>query len=155
MSSGLDAQVDAVMRASRVLVAVAARSVAEIEHQVSLSQLRILVMVATRGPLNLSSVAEALDVHPSNATRACDRLVTLGLLHRAESPTDRRHLSLTPTPEGAALVESVMQRRRQAIEAVVRHIPAEHRRGLAPALEAFATAAGEFTDEEAHLGWTL
>ena len=71
----LEEDVDAVMLAARVLVAVVARSVAEVEAVVTLPQLRILMLVTTRGQINLGTVAEALGVHPSNASRACDRLV--------------------------------------------------------------------------------
>ncbi len=49
-----DRQVDAVMWASRSLVGIAAASVAEVEDRVSIPpQLRILVLVGTRGPLGL------------------------------------------------------------------------------------------------------
>lgn len=42
------AQVDAVMRASRVLVAVVSRSVAEVEDVVTLPQLRVLGVLTFR-----------------------------------------------------------------------------------------------------------
>ncbi len=136
-------QVDAVMAAARVLVAVVARSVAEVEDQVSLPQLRVLVMLATRGPLNLVAVAEALGVHPSNATRAVDRLVVAGFVNRADLPADRRNVSLTLTRQGRALVESVFEHRRAAIEQVVSRMAESKRKALPRALEAFAEAAGE------------
>ncbi len=43
-------EIDAVMLAARVFVAVTAQSVASVEDQVTLPQLRILVMIASRGP---------------------------------------------------------------------------------------------------------
>src|SRR5690348_8270443 len=98
-------QADAVMRAARVLVGVVARSVAEVEHLVSLPQLRVLVLVASRGQLNLGQVAEALGVHPSNATRTVDRLAVAGLLGRAEDPDDRRYLVLELTDAGHDVVQ--------------------------------------------------
>jgi hypothetical protein len=45
-----DAVVDAVLSASRVLVAVAARSLAEMPGEVTLTQYRSLVVLASRGP---------------------------------------------------------------------------------------------------------
>lgn len=66
------AQIDAVMAATLTLVDISVRSVAGVEQQVTLPQLRVLVMIASRGSQNLNSVARALGVHPSNATRACD-----------------------------------------------------------------------------------
>ena len=72
------AEVDAVLAASRVLVGVAAQSLADLEDTVSVPQLRALMILATRGPLHLTALAEDMGVHPSNATRACDRLVAAG-----------------------------------------------------------------------------
>lgn len=148
-------QVDAVVRATRVLVAVIAQSVAEVEDVITLPQFRVLVMVATHGPLNLRAVASALGVHPSNATRTCDRLVAGGLLDRRDDPTDRRHLVLTLTDEGRRLIDSVTQHRRAAIGAVLAQLPPPNRRTLAADLEAFADAAGEIPDAQSSpLGWT-
>jgi DNA-binding MarR family transcriptional regulator len=145
-------EIEAVMLAARVLVAVSAQAVAAIEDQITLPQLRVLVMVASRGPLNLAAVAEALNIHPSNATRACDRLVSSGLLDRREDPADRRHLVLEPTASGRDLVERVMDHRRAAIADVLSRMPAAPRRALVPVMEAFAEAGGEIPVAGA---WTL
>jgi DNA-binding MarR family transcriptional regulator len=147
--------VDAVMLAARVLVGVSARSVALVEDDVTLPQLRLLVMVASRGPLNLAAVATGLGVHPSNATRACDRLVTAGLLDRRDNPDDRRHLLLELTPSGRALVVRVMNQRRAAIAEILDRMPRSRRRALVGVLRSFAAAAGELPDREVWaLGWT-
>lgn len=137
------AQVDAVMRASRVLVAVVARSVAEVEDVVTLPQLRVLVMIASHGPQNLGEVAQTLGVHPSNATRTCERLVVAGLLLRRDDPDDRRYLRLDLTAAGRRLVEGVMRHRREGIEAIMDQMPPSRRKTMAGALGAFAKAAGE------------
>src|SRR3954470_22338495 len=86
-------EVEAAMAATRVLVALSARSIAGLDGRITLPQFRVLVMVASTGPVNLGAVARALGVHPSNATRACDRLVTAGLLDRRDDPDDRRNLA--------------------------------------------------------------
>lgn len=143
------------MAAARVLVAVVAKSVAEVEDQVSLTQLRILVMLATHGSRNLVTVADALGVHPSNATRTVDRLVTAKLVDRRDAPHDRRNVSLTLTPKGRALVETVFAHRRAAIERVIEQMPDSKRRALPAALESFAEAAGELPDSPTDdLNWT-
>lgn len=151
-------EVEAVMLAARVLVAITAQSVAIVQEDVTPPQLRVLVMVAGRGPLNLNAVARGLAVHPSNATRACDRLVTAGLLDRRDNPEDRRNLVLELTEQGRELVETVMAHRRAAIETVLVQVPAIHRRALVPALRCFAAAgdvAAQIPDSEAWtLGWT-
>jgi DNA-binding MarR family transcriptional regulator len=93
-AAALAAEVEAVMLAARVLVGVSAQSVAALDDTVTLPQLRVLVMVSSRGQLNLGAVAAGLGVHASNATRTVDRLVVAGLISRSEDPTDRRHLAL-------------------------------------------------------------
>lgn len=131
------------MRAARVLVGIIARSITEVEHEVSITQFRVLVMIATRGSLNLGEVAEGLGVHPSNATRTVERLVVAGLIERAENPADRRYLVLKLTRQGHDIVERVMAYRRGAIESVLEDMPGARRQALATALGAFAEAAGE------------
>lgn len=148
-------QIDAVMAASRVLVAVTAQSVASVEDRVTLPQLRILVMIASKGPQNLASVAQGLGVHASNATRMCDKLVAAGLLHRSDDPSDRRNLILELTPSGQQLVDTMTEHRRAAIEDVLAAMAPQLRTDLTPALLAFADAAGEIPHHRVWtLGWT-
>lgn len=144
-ASLLEEDVDAVMAAARVLVAVIVRSVTAVEGTVTLPQLRILMLVATRDPMNLGAVAAALGVHPSNASRACDRLVEAGLLERSDSPTDRRNLVLNLSPAGRVVVDSVTEVRRNALRDILKGMTADHRHGLTPGLLAFADAAGELS----------
>ena len=148
-------EVEATMLAARALVAISARSVTAVEDVVTPPQLRVLVMIASRGPLNLGAVARGLGVHPSNATRACDRLVSAGLLDRRDDPADRRNLQLQLTEEGRGLVDEVMDRRRHAIAEVLERMPALQRIALVPVLVTFAEAAGEVDDEHLwSVGWT-
>jgi DNA-binding MarR family transcriptional regulator len=129
--------------------------VAAVDDVATLPQLRVLAMVSNRGPLNLGAVATGLGVHPSNATRAVDRMVGAGLLSRSDDPTDRRNLVLELTPAGQALVDKVMNERRSAIAKILNRMPASRRRALVPVLRSFAIAAGEVPAEAAwSLGWT-
>jgi DNA-binding MarR family transcriptional regulator len=128
--------------------------VAAVDDVATLPQLRVLAMVSNRGPLNLGAVATGLGVHPSNATRAVDRMVGAGLLSRSDDPTDRRNLVLELTPAGQALVDKVMNERRSAIAKILNRMPASRRRALVPVLRSFAIAAGEVPAEAAwSLGW--
>ena len=143
------------MAAARVLVGVVARSVADVEDQVSLPQLRVLVLIATRGPLNLAAVADALGVHASNATRTVDRLVAGRLVDRRDAAEDRRNVQLTLTKRGQRLVDSVFEQRRAAIKQVLDQMPEARRRALPGVLECFAEAAGELPENGVDdLQWT-
>jgi DNA-binding MarR family transcriptional regulator len=138
-----DPDLDAVMRASRVIAGIVAESVAQVGDAITMPQLRALVLVATRSDVNASAVAAALDVHPSNATRLLDRLVQAGLLDRRDAATDRRNVELSLTTEGVNLLDSVMEHRRQAFERILSRMRPAERRRLGTALQAFADAAGE------------
>ncbi|MGB7818991.1 MAG: MarR family transcriptional regulator [Ornithinibacter sp.] len=131
------------LRASRVFSAVIAASVAHAGAVVTPPQLRTLVLVATRREVDAATIASALDIHPSGATRLCDRLVGLGLMDRAASPTDRRRVVLTLTDAGADLVDSVMDHRRAALDAILDRMPPDGLRSLVAGLTAFSDAAEE------------
>jgi DNA-binding MarR family transcriptional regulator len=137
-----DAQVEAVMEAAQMLVGLTARAMADVEEMVTLPQFRVLVMASADGPLNLRTVAAGLGVHPSNATRTCDRLVTAGLLDRRENADDRRQVALTLTDAGRRLLDAVMERRRAAIGAVLKEMPDDRRDRLAADLSVFSAIAG-------------
>ncbi len=120
-----------------------------------MKQFRALIIMASRGPMHSAALAEAMGLHPSNATRTCDRLVALGLLDRRDNPADRRHLLLTLTEDGRKMVRSVTNRRRRAIREILGRMPADDRQQLVAAFTAFARAAGETTESDLWaLGWT-
>lgn len=143
-----DEVVEAVLRASRVLVAVAARSLAAVEHDVTLPQYRALVVLAGRGPLRASELAESLGVHPSTVTRLCDRLVAKRLVRRAGSPDNRREVSIRLTPKGERLVDEVTDRRRRDIASIAARVPARERAATVRALHALGDAGDEPADSE-------
>lgn len=138
--------VEAVLRASRVLVAVAARSLSAVEHDMTLPQYRALVVLASRGQLRPTELAEALAVHPSTVTRLCDRLVAKRLVLRHESPANRREVSIRLAPKGRRLVDAVTVRRREEIARIVEAIPNRERAATVRALHALGDAAGEPAD---------
>jgi len=149
--SSLEEVTDAVLTASRVLVAVAARSLAGAEEQVSLAQYRVLVVLASRGPQRLADLAEALAVNPSTATRVGDRLVRKGMVRRQRASADRREVRLALTDAGRRLVDEVTARRRAEISRLISAIAPGQRRPLVEALRALADAAGEVPDPD----WAL
>ncbi|HJQ48128.1 MAG TPA: MarR family transcriptional regulator [Amycolatopsis sp.] len=139
----VDAMTDAVLTASRLLLAVSVRSIASVDDSITVPQFRLLVVLDTRGPLKLSAVAEQLGVNPSTATRMTDRLVAAGLVSREANPASRRELVVSLTGTGAAVVHTVTERRRAEITRIVERMPVAARRGLVRALTAFTEAGDE------------
>ncbi|MEU9088754.1 MarR family winged helix-turn-helix transcriptional regulator [Streptomyces sp. NPDC048428] len=139
----VDAVTRAVLTASRLLVAVSARSLATVEDRVTLPQFRLLVVLATHGDAKLVSLAERLGVNPSTAMRMVDRLIAAGLAERQVNPVNRRETSLRVTPEGCRLVEDVTSARRREVASIVERLAPEQCTALIEALNAFAAAGGE------------
>nr|CTQ98610.1 Transcriptional regulator, MarR family [Kibdelosporangium sp. MJ126-NF4] len=147
----IDAVTDAVLTASRVLMAVSARSIASVDDTITVPQFRLLLVLDTSGPQKLTSIAETLGVNPSTATRTVDRLVTAGLVEREQNPQSRRELVVSLSRNGRTVVRNVIRRRRAQITDIVGQMSPTSRRGLVRALSAFAAAGGELTglDQEA------
>ncbi|KQC35724.1 MarR family winged helix-turn-helix transcriptional regulator [Frankia sp. ACN1ag] len=154
----VDEVTDAVLTASRLLVAVSARSLTAVGEDVTLPQFRMLVVLASRGTLRAGDLADHLAVHPSTATRMADRLVAAGLIDRLGNPDNRREVIVTLTATGRQLVEDVTRRRRTEIAAIVGNMDPHLRGSLVAALRAFAAAGGEpgvdSSRDASALGWS-
>ncbi|MFJ1546674.1 MarR family winged helix-turn-helix transcriptional regulator [Streptomyces sp. NPDC088246] len=140
---GVDEVTRAVLTASRLLVAVSARSLAAVEDRVTLPQFRLLVVLSTNRNAKLVTLAERLGVNPSTAMRMLDRLIAAGLAEREVNPANRRETVLRVTSEGRRLVEDVTAGRRREIAGIVERLAPEQRTALIDALTAFAVAGGE------------
>jgi DNA-binding MarR family transcriptional regulator len=149
-----DPVVEALIAASRALVGVAARSLADIDD-VTLPQYRALVLVATRDHTTVSDLAAALDIHPTTATRLVDRLVRKKLVRRVESSTDRRRTELHLAAAGRRLVERVTDRRRAELARIAARMRSGEAGRVTRALAAFAAAAADDDASAAAelLGW--
>lgn len=140
--------VDAVLTASRALIAVATKSLGAAAEETTIAQYRTLVVLMSRGPRRLTDLACALAVAPSTAGRMCDRLVRKGLIRRHRARTDRRAVLVSITPPGREVVDHATGRRRELIAGILASLPPGGQREVAAALRAFAEAAGEIPDSD-------
>lgn len=141
--SDVDDLTDAVLTASRLLVAVSARSLAAVEETLTLPQFRMLVLLDSRGPMKLTALADLLEVNPSTAKRMIDRLITSGVADREPNPVTKREVVIVASEEGRRVVSEVMARRRAEISKIVARMPEHLRHGLVEALTAFTDAGDE------------
>lgn len=139
----LDVITDSLLTASRLLVAMSAHSIAQVDESITIPQFRTLVILSTQGPINLATLATLLGVQPSATGRMVDRLVGAGLIDRLPHPTSRRELLAALTHRGREVVREVTIHRRTEIARIVEKMPLEERHGLVRALSAFTTAGGE------------
>lgn len=138
-----DQVVDALLTASRLLVAIAARSLAAVEDALTLPQYRMLVVLEAQGPSSLARLAEHLEVNPSTALRMVERLTAARMVAKVAHPANRREVRLHLTPAGWQVVRQVTEKRREEIARIVDAMPADRRDDLVAALRAFADAGGE------------
>ena len=150
-----DFLVDAVLTTSRVLVAIAARSLADAGEAVTLTQYRALVVLASRGPQSLATLAEALAVTPPTASRMCERLVRKRLVSRRLERSDRRQVRIALSAAGRHLIDAVTASRRKEIATLLDSIPPEERPALVAALRRLAASAGEVPEQDWSSGWDL
>ncbi len=140
--------VDAVLTASRTLIAVTEQSLGGTAEETTIAQYRALVVLASRGPQRMVDLAVALGVTPSTAGRMCDRLVRKGLIRRHRARTDRREVLVSVTSAGRQVVDQATARRRALLAEILGRLPARQQAAVAEALRAFASAAGEIPDSQ-------
>jgi DNA-binding MarR family transcriptional regulator len=75
----------------------------------TMAQLKTLIVLADEGPVSIGQVAELLRVGLPTASHLVDRLVRAGLATREEDPADRRRTLTRLTPAGEELVARVRQ----------------------------------------------
>ncbi|MFG2528348.1 MarR family winged helix-turn-helix transcriptional regulator [Streptomyces sp. NPDC048516] len=133
----------AVMAASRLVVALSARALAEASSALTLPQLRALVVLDGCGPVKLVELATTLGVNPSTALRMVERLEAAGLVDRKVNPDNRREVVLRLTGPGGELVRTVLDHRHREIAALVGRLPGHVRSGLVVGLRALVAIADD------------
>ena len=106
MSSGYqqacDDLISLVNRAKAASIAVAD------EFGMTQMQLFVLYAINLRGEVAMGQLASSLHCDASNVTGLIDRLVAQQLVTRQESPQDRRTKTLSLTPKGKRMIDTVL-----------------------------------------------
>lgn len=146
--------VSRLITASRVLVAIAARSLSAMDNSLTVPQFRLLVVLRNRGATNLSRLAEDLNVNPSTTARMLERLTAAGMVQRTMHPDNRKEVQLVITRAGRNIVRRVTEVRRAEMGRIVAAMPQQSRMQLIEALTAFNEAGGEQPEDLPALpGW--
>lgn len=96
-----------------------------IGEQLTLSQLKLLKLIARSETHNISQVAAFLGVSNAAASKGVDRLVRRGLLRRTEAESDRRAVEVALTPEGKRLLDEYERVTNQTLEEVFGEVTVE------------------------------
>jgi DNA-binding MarR family transcriptional regulator len=142
-TAGEDA--DIALAALRVMISIGDSTLAKVTDRLTLTQFRALRIVTEQTPVTITRVAQGLGMNPSSVTRACDRLVTLDLLQRAQNPLNRRETLLAPTAGGRQIVDRVDHDRRAVLDGVLDGLEPSARKEVVAALQMFTEAAGNAT----------
>jgi DNA-binding MarR family transcriptional regulator len=122
-----DTLVDALAQTTFVVTAVLLRLGAE--HDLSLTQLRVLGILRDRDRVRVTALAHRLGLEKSTMTGLVDRGVRRGLLERRPSPDDGRAVDVLLTPAGRHLAVQLYAAVAAALTGLAQGLaPAEQRR---------------------------
>lgn len=105
---------------------------------VTLSQVKLLSLLARGEAYKVSDVALFMGVSNAAASRAVDRLVQRGYVDREESPTDRRAVELSVTQKARRLLAKFRAATDQILEEALGRFPPEELEQVAEVLDRLA-----------------
>jgi DNA-binding MarR family transcriptional regulator len=107
--------------------------------RVSISQLKLLKLVAIKDSHSVSDVAPFLGVSNAAASKAVDKLARRKFLRRDEAEKDRRVIHLSLTPAGRKILEACDQAKERKLATLFRHVSSEDMRRTADLLDRLST----------------
>src|SRR5437764_3239099 len=105
------------------------------EIDLTIAQLRTLLVLAEEGPLVIGQIARRLGIGLSTGGHLVDRLVQAGLAERAEDAGDRRRTMARLTPEGEDLYARLLNRT-QRMQALIQKMPKDELTALLQGIRA-------------------
>jgi DNA-binding MarR family transcriptional regulator len=115
------------------------------------SQSSVLAVVATRGPLPLSELAEVEGLNPTMLSRIVTKLDELRLIDRAPDPDDMRSARVEITASGAKMHQRIRTLRTSAVSECLERLPTSTSDSLAAALPALEALAAELRSNDTNL----
>jgi len=79
----------------------------ESENNLTMSQLRVLLLLKMQQKMNMTQIAFALKIHVSTATGLLDRLIAKKLVKRESCEEDRRVVYCSLTEEGLKITDTI------------------------------------------------
>ena len=101
-----------------------------------------------RGAASVGTVADALGIDPSTASRLVAETIRDGYLSRTAAPADARRARLALTPAGRDLAGGARAYQRAIFERLTRDWPADERDRFATAFVAFAAGVATLLTED-------
>lgn len=114
-----------------------------LDLDLTMQQLKALLLLSFNGSASGHELAEVLGVHLASATGIVDRLAGRGLVVRGEDPNDRRIRRVFVTKEGSELAERVWSAGLEERRKVLEKLEVGDLRKLKEITEILAVAAAE------------
>lgn len=114
------------------------------DESIEQGQMDTLDILAQRPSWKMSELADALNVEPSTATRAVERLVKSGMAERQASADDGRVVRVLITPVGRCMHNTVVERRTELLTFILKSFRRSELPVFADMLERMVTAVDEF-----------
>jgi DNA-binding MarR family transcriptional regulator len=116
-------------------------------HRLTLSQLKLLRLVAVADAYTVRDAAAFLGVSTAAGSRAVDQMVHMGLLRRAQAVEDRRAIHLSLTESGCQLLARFQAANYRALERAFAEMPLESLRRTATRLDRLSVGILEVLDD--------
>jgi DNA-binding MarR family transcriptional regulator len=133
------AEVHVLVRQLRELTAASPHAWNDVD--LTFTQLRALFVLATRQPVRVGELAEALGMSLASASALSDRLGRMGYLKRERGVEDHRTVLLALSPEGSRLLDRLERESTNQLSRALRRMTETERRALAVSLRAFVRVA--------------
>lgn len=127
-------------RQAEIVGAMHAGATSWLEIDLTMAQLKTLVVLADEGPSAIGAVGEVLGVGLPTASHLVERLVRAGLARRVEDPQDRRRTLASVTPEGEELLRGLREGGRERFRLYLRRLAPEDLQALLRGMTALARA---------------
>lgn len=116
--------------------------------ELTVAQLKTLLVIVERGKVTGSQLARTLGVGPPNITRIVTRLYDEGLIERHDDSEDRRITSIVATADGQRLVECLYSCRREYLKALLSNLDSAQLREVQHAFIHLTDATAMHSDSE-------
>lgn len=120
---------------------------AVVATQLSIQQLKVLMLAVHRAPVTAHEVSEALGVSAATVSGIVGRLVDRGLLVQEPDPADRRSRHLTATLAGAEALAEISSIQLAQRRVLLERLSQEELAALVTAMQALQRAMGELLSE--------
>jgi MarR family transcriptional regulator, organic hydroperoxide resistance regulator len=136
--------IDAILQAQRTVIrTLHDASTSWLELNVSMAQLKTLIVLSDEGPLPVGQVGCRMGVTLPTASYQVERLVRKGLVERVQDEQDRRRTLVHLTEQATELLRSLRQGRAELMRSWIEQMSSDEVAALQQGLEALAGIAAE------------